>query len=93
MSVLGSAGFARALSAAGMDAAADPVRSDGSLTPQQAAQIPPESVQVLARQAAVSDPSVVEQAANFYAQHPTLVRTIGAGALALLMSRISAVRR
>ena len=31
----------------------------------------------------------IDQAANFYAQHPTLVKSIGAGALALLMSRMS----
>jgi len=33
-----------------------------------------------------------EIASNFYAQHPTLVKAIGAGALALLMSKISAAR-
>jgi hypothetical protein len=35
----------------------------------------------------------MDRAASFYAQHPTLVKTIGAGALALLMSRLSASRR
>jgi hypothetical protein len=83
LEVLGPAGFAQALSAAGM----------GHLTPQQAGQIPPETMQVLAQQAAAKDPSIVDRAASFYAQHPTLVKTIGVGALALLMRRISASRR
>jgi hypothetical protein len=67
--------------------------SEGSVTPQQTQQVPPEAVQVLAQQAAKRDPSIVDTAASFYAQHPTLVKTIGAGALALLMSRISAGRQ
>jgi hypothetical protein len=63
------------------------------VTPQQAQQVSPQQVQVLAQQAAKKNPSIVDQAASFYAQHPTLVKTIGAGALALLMSRISQARR
>lgn len=35
----------------------------------------------------------VDTAAQFYAQHPALVKTIGAGALAVLMSRISSSRK
>ena len=93
LGVLGPAGFAQALSAAGMGTGPQGVQSDGSLRPQQAAQISPESVRFLAKQAAVKDPSFVEKAANFYAQHPMLVKSIGAGALALLMSRISTSRR
>ena len=50
---------------------------------------PAEAVQMLAQQAAKKDPSIMDQAAGFYAQHPTLVKAIGAGALALLMSKIS----
>jgi len=60
-----------------------------SVTPQQAQQVPPQTVEVLAQQAAKKNPSIVDQAAGFYAQHPTLVKTIGAGALALLLSRLS----
>lgn len=65
----------------------------GTVTPQQAQQVSPEAVQVLAQQAAKKDPSIVDKAAGFYAQHPTLVKAIGVGALALLMSKISAARR
>lgn len=59
------------------------------VTPQQATQVPPEEVGVLARKATSRNPRVLEKAADFYAQHPALVKAIGAGALALLMSRIS----
>jgi hypothetical protein len=52
-----------------------------------------QQVQVLAQQAAAKNPIIVDAAACPYAQHPTLVKTIGAGALALLMSRLSASRR
>jgi len=63
------------------------------VTPQQAQQIPPETVRVLAQQAAQEDPSIVNTASNFHAQHPTLIKAIGAGALALLMSKVSAATR
>jgi hypothetical protein len=59
------------------------------VTPQQAQQVSPQDVQVLAQNAAKKNPSIVDQAAGFYAQHPTLVKSIGAGALAILMSRMS----
>lgn len=64
-----------------------------SVTPQQAQDVSPEAVQTIARQAATRDPSIMDKAASFYAQHPTLVKAIGAGALALLMSKISQARR
>jgi hypothetical protein len=68
------------------------VLSGGRVTPQQAEQVPPQAVEVLAQQAAKKDPSIIDKAAGFYAQHPTLVKAIGVGALALLMSGISAKR-
>jgi len=58
------------------------------VTPLQATQVPAEEVEVLARKAASRDPRILERAADFYAQHPALVKGIGAGALALLMSRL-----
>lgn len=93
LAALGPGGVAQALGGAGGLAGLLGVLGGGSVTPQQAQQVPPEAVQVLAQQAAQKDPSIMDRAANFYAQHPTLVKTIGAGALALLMSRLSASRR
>jgi hypothetical protein len=46
-------------------------------------------VQQLAEHAERQDPSVVQRAGEFYAQHPDLVKTLGAGALALVMSHLS----
>jgi hypothetical protein len=63
--------------------------SGGTVTPQQAQQVPAQQVEVLAQQAAKKDPTIMDQAASFYAQHPTLVKAIGAGALALLLSKMS----
>ena len=59
------------------------------LTPEQANQISPETVQHLAEHAEQHNPSIVEQASQFYAQHPTLVKALGAGSLALIMSHMS----
>jgi hypothetical protein len=90
---LGPAVVAQVLSTSGGRGGLASMLSEGSVTPQQAQQVPPEAVQVLAQEAAKKDPSIVDTAASFYAQHPTLVKAIGAGALALLMSKISAGRR
>lgn len=59
------------------------------VTPEQAQQVRPEEVQQLASQAEKRDPTVIDRASEFYAQHPTLVKGLGAGALAVLMSHLS----
>ena len=59
------------------------------VTPQQAQQVSPEAVQNLAEHAQQQDPSVIDRAGEFYSQHPALVQGLGAGALALIMSRMS----
>ncbi len=59
------------------------------VTPEQAQQVPPETVQKLAEHAQQNSPSIVDQASQFYAQHPQLVQGLGAGALALIMSHMS----
>jgi hypothetical protein len=59
------------------------------VSPEQADQIPAETVQQLAEHAQKQNPSIVDQAGQFYAQHPTLVKALGAGSLALIMSHLS----
>jgi len=59
------------------------------VAPQQAQQVSPEAVKQLAEEAQKRDPSIVDTASDFYAQHPTLVKTLGVGALALIMSHLS----
>jgi hypothetical protein len=86
---------AQALASAGGMAALTNLLKGGSgvITPQQAEQVSPQSVEVLAQNAARKDPSIMDKAAGFYSQHPDLVKGIGVAALGLLMSRISAERR
>jgi hypothetical protein len=90
---LGPAGITTALASVPALSGLSSTLAGGSVTPQQAQQVPPEAVNVLAQQAAAKDPSIVDKAAGFYAQHPMLVKAVGAGALALLMSKISSSRR
>jgi hypothetical protein len=92
LGALGPGTASQILSSLGLGSLAGAAVS-GGLTPQQAQQVPPEAVQSIAQQAAKKDPSIVDKAAGFYAQHPTLVKAIGVGALALLMSKISSARR
>jgi len=63
------------------------------VTPQQAQQVTPQAVQTAAQEAVRKDPTIMDTAASFYAQHPTLAKALGAGALALMLSRISAAHR
>jgi hypothetical protein len=63
--------------------------SNARVTPEQAKQVPPEAVQQLAEHAEKQDPSVVDQASQFYSKHPKLVQALGAGSLALIMSHLS----
>ena len=59
------------------------------ITPEQADQIPVEAVEEIAAQAEKKDPSVIDQVSNFYAEHPTLVKTLGAAALTIALSQIA----
>ena len=65
------------------------LQGGSSITPDQAHQVSPETVQNLAEHAEKHDPSIIDQASQFYAQHTTLVQGLGAGALAMMMSRMS----
>jgi hypothetical protein len=60
-----------------------------TVSPQQAQEVSPATITQLADRAQAADGSVVNQLSAFYAQHPTLVKGLGVGALALVMSHIS----
>lgn len=64
-------------------------QSSGPVTPEAAQQVTPENVKQLAEQAQQNDPSIIERASEFYSQHPQVVQSLGAGALALIMSHMS----
>jgi len=59
------------------------------ITPDQAQQVPPELVQQLATHAEKSDPTIVNKASAFYAQHPTLVKTLGGAALTVALAKVA----
>jgi hypothetical protein len=92
LGALGPGGGSQLLASLGLGGLAGAAAGE-RVTPEQAQEVSPEAVQTIARQAATRDPSIMDKAAGFYAQHPTLVKAIGAGALALLMSKISQARR
>ena len=62
---------------------------NAAVSPEQAKQVSPEAVQQLAEHAEKQNPSIVDQASQFYSQHPKLVQALGAGSLALIMSHLS----
>jgi hypothetical protein len=64
----------------------------GQVSPSEAEQIQPPQVASLATHAQRKDPSIMDQAASFYAQHPTLVKGLGAAALAILVSKAAQTR-
>ncbi|HVF57649.1 MAG TPA: hypothetical protein VM934_15945 [Pyrinomonadaceae bacterium] len=59
------------------------------ITPEQAEQIPPEAIQQVATEAEQRDPSVVDMISNVYAQHPTLIKTLGGAALTIALAKIA----
>ena len=58
------------------------------VTPEQADQVSPEAVQDIAAHAEKQDPSIIDMASNFYAEHPTLVKSLGGAALAIALAKI-----
>jgi hypothetical protein len=59
------------------------------VTPEQAAQIPPEAVEQVATQAEKHDPSIIDHISNFYSEHPTLVKSLGTAALTIALAKIA----
>ncbi|HXZ80760.1 MAG TPA: hypothetical protein VEG30_12570 [Terriglobales bacterium] len=59
------------------------------ITAAQAQQISPEAVQQLAEHAEKADPSIIDKASAFYAQHPALVKTLGGAALTIAMAKLA----
>lgn len=56
---------------------------------EQAASIPATEVQALAQHVHNNDPSIVDRVSEIYAEHPTLIKGLGAAAMALAMKEIS----
>lgn len=79
-----------AASAMGLPTSRNPLGgTPAAVAPEQAQQLSSEAIQRLAEEAQKRDPSIVARASEFYAQHPALVKTLGVGALAVMMSHLS----
>lgn len=63
--------------------------TSGQVSPQQAQNVSPEAVEKLATAAEQHDPSVVDRASQFYAEHPQAVKALGGLALAMVMGHIA----
>lgn len=60
-----------------------------TITPEQAATMTPEQVREIAEKAEHDNPGIVDRMGDFYAEHPTLVKTIGGAALAIVLGRVA----
>jgi hypothetical protein len=61
------------------------------VTPEQAAAVSPEEVQALAEHVHKHDPSIIDRVSEVYSEHPTLIKTLGAAAMAIAMKRMSEI--
>jgi hypothetical protein len=59
------------------------------LTADQAQKVSPETVQQLATHAQTANPSVVDSISTFYAQHTTLIKTLGGAALTVALAKVA----
>jgi hypothetical protein len=60
----------------------------GRVTPDQAARVSPDQVEQAAAHAERQNPSIVDQASNFYAQHPDVVKAAGGLALTIALQHM-----
>ena len=84
---------AAACSVASSAAAQLPPSAAPTITPAQASQISPADAAAIAAHAEQHDGSIVDKAGEFYAQHPALVKSLGAAALAIVLGRMHSGQR
>jgi hypothetical protein len=60
-----------------------------TVTPEQAAAIPPDEVQQLAEHVEKHDSSVIDKLSQVYAEHPTLIKSLGIAAMGIMMNKMS----
>jgi len=77
------------LGSAGLGALASRFGTGGSITPEQAEQIPPEAVQQMEQHVEQHDPSIVDRLGSIYSEHPTLIKTLGSAALAVTLAKLA----
>jgi hypothetical protein len=63
------------------------------ISPRDAHDIPARDVQVAAREAAKTNPGVLQKVGRFYARHPQIVQVLGQAALGIMMRNLARRRR
>jgi hypothetical protein len=63
------------------------------ITPEQAAQVPPEAVEELAREAQQRDPDVITRLSDLAAQNPAIVKGLGAVAVGIALKHLAGQKR
>ncbi len=61
----------------------------GPITSEQASTVTPDQVAQATHQAAQTNPGIIDRISEFYAQHPTLVQTLGTAALSVALSKMA----
>jgi hypothetical protein len=59
------------------------------VTPEQATRVTPEQAGELAQRARAQDPTILDRVGDYYAQHPQVVKALGAAALAIALGQIA----
>lgn len=91
--LIGSLGPGALSQMAGGGALANLLGGAGQISPQQAQNVPPDLVEQMASHAEKADPSIVDRASSFYAQHPTLVKSLGGVAMSMVLARVAQRQR
>jgi hypothetical protein len=76
----------------GLGALTSALQGGGTVSAAQAQEVSPQAVEAIAKKAQQTNPGIVDAVSGFYAKNPQLVKAIGAGGLALLMSRMAGRR-
>jgi hypothetical protein len=63
--------------------------SGQQITPEMADQVSDDEIKALAEHAEKQDPSIIDTISNFYSEHPTLVKGLGAVALTIALNQIA----
>ncbi|MEP6540178.1 MAG: hypothetical protein ABJF23_32925 [Bryobacteraceae bacterium] len=77
------------LASAGLGGLASKFASGETVTPEAAEQISPEVIQQVAQHVEQHDPSIVDRLSSIYAEHPTLIKTLGSAVLAVTLAKIA----
>jgi hypothetical protein len=70
---------------------------DGSapapITPEQASTVTPDQVAQIASHAEQQNPDIIEHMSAFYAEHASLIKTLGGAALTVVLAKMAETHR